>query len=363
MKEGHHVMIEYVEQMLREKRSEIELNEEAMSLFLEAMEEVEIKTFPVLKGTKITIRTPEQQKALEKILKKIRLRTAEKDNVSKHFTINFHDKLEEAEDQLDVKTAGIALTLSLYLDKQSDGVLKINGEIMTKQDIDSILGMDDETCKKELDILKEKGILFYKRERIEVIELRGKNKGRTKTISANVYRMNPRHHCMGYLLEDTKDISFTKVFKEAAKEYLEYISIEARGLLYKMLRFVHFQSYYLVMEPNRDLRNDKDKTFYENIQDEVLRKNILAKQQDINMDDLVQLSGKSKRTVERYIKEWEYARIVLKNGRGKKACFLMNPKLFTRQEIHCPYAVSTIFHFDKVQAQKAPHTKKRKRKK
>lgn len=354
-------MLAYIEQLMREKRSDIVLNEEALHLFLEMMDEVEIKTIPMLKGSTITIRTPEQQKEFNRILKKIKLRIQEREVPSKHFTINFHDKLSEVEEALDVRTAGVALTLSLYMERKSGGLLKINGEVMTKQDIDDILAMDDETAKSHLDALKALGILDYKRQKVEVIETKGKNKGKIKNISANVYKMNPHHHYMGYLLGANKERDFTKVFKEAAKDYLDYISLEARGLLYKLLRFVHFQSYYLVSNPNQDLRSERELTFYENIQDERIKRTILDAQNDLTMDDFIALTGKSRRSIERYIKEWEYARIVIKNGRGKKASFLINPSIFTRQEAHCPYTVSTIFHFDKVKPQKAPHMKKKKK--
>lgn len=354
-------MIEYVEKLVQEKSQDIQLNEEAMQLFMEVMDEVEIKTIPIIKGTTITIQTEEQRKMFQRILKKINLRMQERDNPTKHFVINFHDSLEQVEDELNVKTAGVALTLSLYMERKSDGILKINGEIMTKQDIDSILDMDDQTSKAHLDALKEHGILNYHREKIEVLETKGRNKGKMKTVTANVYQMNPYHHYMGYLVGDNKERDFTKIFKEAAKTYMDYVSLEARGLLYKLLRYVHFQSFYLVSNPNIDLRLDREKTFYENIEDDQIKKTILHKQHDLTMDDFAHLTGKSRRMVERYIKEWEYARLVIKNGRGKKASFLMNPTIFTRQEAHCPYTVSTIFHFDKQKPQKAPHLKKRKK--
>jgi DNA-binding transcriptional ArsR family regulator len=354
-------MLAYVEELVKEKRKEIELNEEAMNMFVEMMDDVELKTFPIVKGTTISIRTHEQQQQFQRMLKKINLRIQERDNPTKHFIINFHDTLGKIEDQLDVKTAGVALTLSLYMERKSGGLLKINGEVMTKQDIDEILGMDDETCKGHLDVLKTFEIIDYKREKVEVVETRGRNKGKTKVISANVYKINPNHHYMGYLLDGNKERDFTKVFKEAAKEYLEYVSLEARGLLYKMLRYVHFQSYYLVKNPNSDLRKDREKTFYENIKNESIKKEILNDQQDLKIQDFVEITGKSQRTIERYIKEWEYARLVIKNGRGKHATYLMNPSIFTRQESQCPYAVSTTFLFDKVKAQKAPHLKRRKK--
>lgn len=354
-------MLAYVEELVKEKRKEIELSEEALKLFMEVMDDVEIKTIPLVRGTTISIRTEEQQREFQKLLKKINLRIQERENPSKHFTMNFHDTLEKVEEQLDVKTAGVALTLSLYMDRNSDGILKINGEIMTKQDIDEILGMDDETCKEQLDLLKGLGVIDYQRAKMEVVEIKGRNKGKTKNISANIYKMNPNHHYMGYLLGDDRNRQFTKVFKEAAKDYLDHISLEARGLLYKLLRFVHFQSYYLVTNPNNDLRVDKEKTFYENIKEENLKKEILHMQEDLTIDGFIEITGKSRRTVERYIKEWEYARLVIKNGRGKNASFLMNPSIFTRQEAHCPYAVTTTFHFDKLKPQKAPHLKKRRK--
>lgn len=354
-------MLQYVEKLVKEKREEIELNEEALKLFLEVIDEVELKTFPIMKGSTITIQTQEQRKKFQQVLKKINLRIQERDNPSKHFTINFHDSLKGVEDRLDVKTAGVALTLSLYMERKSDGILKVNGEVMTKQDIDEILGMDDETCKFHLDSLKKQGVIDYQREKVEILETRGRNKGKSKIISANVYKINPNHHYMGYLMGENKERDFTKVFKEAAKDYLEYISLEARGLLYKLLRYVHFQSYYLVMNPNVDLRIDKEKTFYENIKEDEIKKDILTAQQDMGMENFIALTGKSQRTIERYIKEWEYARLVIKNGRGKSATYLMNPSIFTRQEAQCPYAVSTTFHFDKIKPQKAPHLRKRRK--
>lgn len=354
-------MLEYVEKLVNKNRDDIELNEQAMKLFLEAMEEVEFKTIPIIKGTTITIQTEEQKIAFKKILKKINLRLEERENPTKHFTINFHDRLKQVEEELEVKAAGIALTLSLYMELKSDGILKINGEVMTKQDIDEIFKMDDETSKYYLDVLKNQGILDYKRGKIEVMETRGRNKGKMKVITANVYKINPHHHYMGYLVGENKERDFTKIYKEAAKNYLDYISLEARGLLYKLLGNVHFQSFYLVSNPNDDLRIDREKTFYENIENETYKKNILHKQENLTMDDFVALTGKSTRTIERYIREWEYARIVIKNGRGKKATYLMNPSIFTRQEATCPYAVSTTFHFEQVKPQKAPHLKKKKR--
>lgn len=328
------------------------LNAEMVQLLMEVSDNIEMLTIPILEGSKVTVRTPAQQKLWEQLQRKMKLRLEKRKTPSKHFTMNFHDQLVQLARALTIQEAGVLLTLSLYMELGSHGVLKINGEYMTKQDIDDILGMTNTASKKILDSLKSTCVLDYKRQKIKVFITRGKNKGKMKTITANVYSINPSIIKMGSLANKLK--GFTKLYKEAGKLHFDFLSIEARGLLFKLLHFVHFQSYHLSVLPNNDLRIDETKTYFENIQNKESEKIMLQKSMNLNTDNLVEITGKTKRTINRYIREWEYARIVIRNGRGRKASFIMNPLLFTRQEEYCPYAISLMHIFKQLEPTKAP---------
>lgn len=344
-----HIFYDIVEEVAGEKQ--YLLTAEMASLLQELTQEIEIKTIPVLDGSKVIVKTPGQQKAWQQIQRKMLLRMGQRGDNTKHFTINFHQGMQN-KSGLSMKAAGAALTLSLYMELKSEGTLKIHGEFLTKQDIDDILGENKKTVKKILDELKRTNVIKWYRQRHQVPITKGKNKGQMKVVTANTYTMDPSIMYMGAIPRNEKDKAFTKVFKEEAKRYLEFLSLEARGLLFKLLPYVHFQSYILSHHPNFDVRADEEKTFYENIKDPRTEKLVLKRYNSIVISDLVRISTKSLATVQRYIKEWENARVVLKNGRGERAVFLMNPNLFTRQEIHCPYAVSLMHIFNQVQPKK-----------
>ncbi|MGO4349293.1 hypothetical protein AB4Z45_27765 [Paenibacillus sp. MCAF9] len=258
-----------------------------------------------------------------------------------HWVASFH-KENEALSEISIQTAGAIMTLMLYLNIHGDGILMINGEPVTKQDIDDILGVDDKTSKSYLDEAIEYKILSWTRQKIEVPITFGKDKGKRKKISANVYTINPEYICMG-TFPNTKT-PFTRVFKTKAKKHIEFLSIEARGFLYKLLPKIHFQSHYITNNPNLDLRKDKNYTYFKNIEQKTLFAN-----ECLNIYDLTQIAGKSKAVVDRYYLEFEAARIMLKDGMGRKSKFFVNPGLLTRNNFNCEFAVSLEYIFDQTE--------------
>lgn len=258
-----------------------------------------------------------------------------------HWVAAFH-KENDVLNKISIQTAGAIMTLMLYLDIHGNGVLMINGEPVTKQDIDDILGVDDKTSKSYLDEAIEYKIISWARQKIEVPITFGKDKGKKKKISANVYTINPEYICMGTF--PNTNTSFTRVFKTKAKKHIEFLSIEARGFLYKLLPKIHFQSHYITNNPNFDLRKDKNYTYYKNIEQKTLFANEYS-----NIYDLTKIARKSKAVVDRYYLEFEAARIMLKDGKGKKSKFFVNPGLLTRNNYKCEFAISLEHIFDKTE--------------
>ena len=335
--------------------------EELVNALTATLNEIEMIHVPVILGSNVIIRTPAQQETWELMKKKMALSLAERDDNTRHFMMTFHDTLENIEARLETKAAGVALTLSLYMDLGSNGILKINGNHMTKQDLYEILGLEQDMVKKVTDTLKDLNVLTYKREAVESVITRGKNKGKTRRISGNVYRMDTNFSFMGSFDKEQKDRSFTKTFKEEAKKYLEYISLDSRGFLLMLLKNIHFQNFYLVHNPNADYRlhKNKDMPFYKSISTEAGKLYMYETQKSLNLNDMIQLTGKSRRTIERYLRELEYSRILLKNGRGQKAIYQVNPRIFTRQEGVCHYTETIITQFDLVKPKTAPKNVKK----
>jgi hypothetical protein len=268
-------------------------------------------------------------KKSEDALKKHLERAKEKESgwriATKHWVANFHDGLETIDIKMDDITGGIALTLSMYQELDSNGVFKIDGEYMWKQDIDTIIGMKEKASRRHLKNLQELGVLNWDREK------------------HNVYTMNPQFHFMGNFPDDQKGKEFTKIFKESMKEVLPKLSLGARGILYKFLRKVHVQNYFLTFEPNFDLRKQMDKSFFDN-----LEKRTLKEPEYIGIHDIVELygNGKSKRMLEKYLSELDDVNILQKFGRGRNSKYQVNPKFISKQDIYCPYAISTIYNFE-----------------
>lgn len=241
---------------------------------------------------------------------------------------SFHKKLEIISPRISLISGGIIMTLLPYMEKNT-GYLKINGERMTKSDMEDVLGLKKDAVRKHLQELKSYKIINWVRTKEERIITKGKYKGTTNATSSYIFKIDPQFHMYGSF----GDKKHTKVFRTSAKEQINMISLEARGLLYKVLHKVHYQSYFLSDQPDFDLRTDKTQTLIDSYQvTDGSQIGILKDEYFITRNRLKDISGRSEKTVRRYIKEWEYARIVQQIGRGKHTAFLLNPNVLTRQK-------------------------------
>jgi hypothetical protein len=151
-------------------------------------------------------------------------------NDNRHYVNCYHDPVEELNEKLEVNELGAIMKLLPYLRINSGGRLISDGKRMGIAEIRKAIGKGDRWTVSLVKTLVEQDVLISEKE------------GRR-----NVYNVNERYHTIGHTF---KDSYYTKLYQTKTRTDIKDISIQAAGVLYKMLPFFHYSKYYLCENPN-----------------------------------------------------------------------------------------------------------------
>lgn len=236
-------------------------------------------------------------------------RRKEQWNKGKHWSAAYHDAVKVASEQINNEEAGCIMHMLTFLSVHSNGRLEQDGKPLTKNDIALSI---DKKPRRTYDILKkleEVGVLLVSKE------------GRQ-----NVYYINADYHSMGVNIK--QGMHFTKLFKHKTKELIKDLSLHDSGILYKMLPYFHYQSFYLSDNPNEDLREDVTKSWDENVKNQTYK---LASH--LSQSKWAILLGCGRTSLNKCFNILENLEIIMKQKVGNnKATFIIHPDVMYRME-------------------------------
>lgn len=146
-------------------------------------------------------------------------------NGGRNFIACFPQELRKINHEITLIEAGAAMRLLGYLRWNENGRLIDKGKSLTVKDLSKIFGKGLTATK---DILK----------RLESFDL----VGRARDGKSNAFFINPRFFQFG---GGTKTKDYTKLFIVKSRNLVEELSIQEAGLLWKVIPYFHFATYYL----------------------------------------------------------------------------------------------------------------------
>lgn len=154
---------------------------------------------------------------------------ASKRNTRQYIT-SYHEPNHELRRLLDIAELGAVMKLIPYMRRDKGGDLYADGKRMSVAEIAKAVGKSKRWAEGVVKTLISVGVLTEKRD------------GRRK-----VYGVNPRYHTMG---ETVPGARYTKVYQTKTRSDVKDISVQAAGLLYCMISFIHYERLYLVHNPD-----------------------------------------------------------------------------------------------------------------
>lgn len=142
----------------------------------------------------------------------------------------YHEPVAALNGILDVNELGAIMKLIPYIRMNSDGHLYRDGKRMTIELLAKAIDKSVNQSRRIVNRLFDVGVLT-----------------RDKVGRSFVYGVDDRYHSMGYVI---KGEQYTKVLQVKTRTDIRDLSIEAAGVLYKMLPFFNYVHFYLTDNPN-----------------------------------------------------------------------------------------------------------------
>lgn len=214
----------------------------------------------------------------------------------KNWVASYHDPIREVITGLTLTEAGVIIKLLPFLRFKSDGKLIKNGKPLKQMDIQRIFKRGKVATTKILTRLEELSVIHVLKE------------GRS-----NVYSISANFHTMG----DVKNgESFTKLYQVKTQEIVANLDLNEVGLLYKILPFFHFQTYYLCSNPNeQDAKEIKH----------------------LNRDGLASEIGHEPETVSRLMVHLRNAGVIMQQRAHRSETYLVRPDIMFRKDSEDEY--------------------------
>jgi predicted transcriptional regulator len=194
---------------------------------------------------------------------------------------------------LELNELGALLKLLPYMQFKKDGLLIKEGRTMTMKEIEGIIGTSTRQTKRIIKRLVEKAL----------INREGNNRNPK-------YIVNNRYHTMGAEIQN--NMKFTKLFNVETRKRTKDISLHEAGLLYKILPWFHYESYYLCSNP------------YEPSPEEI---------HHLNHKELSECIGEDERTVYRHLQNLMRKGFIMQlKGYGGAVIYKVNPDIMFRNK-------------------------------
>ncbi len=252
----------------------------------------EIGTF-IPDGSGVTYRTEEQRETARQHFERERMKLTYR---GLNWVACYHEAILGIVRDLSLIEAGALIKLLPFLRFKSAGKLVADGKPLKQADIARILGRKK---RQTIDILAQL-------EKLRVITC--EKEGRS-----NVYYISVDFHSMGDVVEGA---SFTKLYQVKAREIAEELTLSEIGLLYKILPFFHYQTYYLCENPDEE-------------NPEVIR--------HLNREQLAEKIGHDPQTVTELVGKLRSKGVLMTTGSRNTTHYLVHPDVMFRKEYEDEY--------------------------
>lgn len=252
----------------------------------------EIGTF-IPDGSGVTYRTEEQREAARRHFERERMRLTYR---GLNWVACYHEAILGIVRDLTLIEAGALIKLLPFLRFKSAGKLVTDGKPLKQSDIARVLGRGKTQTIEILNRLEALGVISCEKE------------GRS-----NVYYISVEFHTMGNVMEGA---SFTKLYQVKAREIAEELTLSEIGLLYKILPFFHYQTYYLCENPDEE-------------NPEVIR--------HLNREQLAEKIGHDPQTVSDLVGKLRSKGVLMTTGSRNTTHYLVHPDVMFRKEYEDEY--------------------------
>lgn len=210
---------------------------------------------------------------------------------TRHYITSYHEPVRSLARILEINELGAVMKLIPYMRRDKGGDLYANDKRMGVDEIAKAVGKSKRWAEGVIRTLITVGVLTEKRE------------GRRK-----VYGVNPEYHTMG---ETVPGARYTKVYQTKTRSDVKDISVQAAGLLYCMIPFIHYERLYLVHNPDE---GDSDALIH------------------MKQADLAREIGVEEQTVTRGMKELSRHGFVMRSEAYGAIVIKMNPDVMYRKK-------------------------------
>ena len=246
--------------------------------------------------------------SMEAYKKKKELEEQQEKNKGKNWVAGYHEPIKQISHQLELHEAGAIMKLLLYLHFKQEGKLIKEGRPLNTTEMQNIFGRKRTQTSQILKKLVSLEILEKKKE------------GRS-----TVYYINSHFHTIGETIK--KGTSFTKLYKAKATEVLEKVDLFEAGMLYKVLPYFHFQTYYLCANPDEEDLNALD---------------------HLTQEALADLIGHDVKTVSHYMSHLEDQGVLMIQKQSNTKRYLIHPDLMFRKEFEDEHTRVVRFQFEQL---------------
>lgn len=211
----------------------------------------------------------------------------------------YHEPIKDITSKLKLHELGTVLKLLPFLSfKHQDGLLTKDRQPMTMDDIAEAIGKSKRAATTVITTLVDAGVIV-----------------KQGTNRKPLYYVDRQYHTIGKTREGAQ---FTKLYQNQTKLRADKLSIQEAGLLYKMLPYFHYQTYYLCTNPNANTEDGE-------VLDHLSRKT------------LAELIDEDYKTVKNGINSLSDNGFVVKVSSHKVTHLLVNPDVMYRQESETEY--------------------------
>lgn len=185
-------------------------------------------------GNVVQIRNIEKIEAQRKYAQ---IQRASEERSQKRYVNCYHEPIKDITSKLKLNELGALLKLLPYLRFNGNGLLEAKGKPMSSVAVAQAIGKSGSTSKRVLDSLIEEGVIVKEGER-----------------KSTRYYVAEKYHTIGYTLQGQR---YTKLYQVETRKKAENLSIQEAGLLYKMLPYFHYTTYFLVANPDADTKEEE----------------------------------------------------------------------------------------------------------
>ncbi|WP_047153718.1 hypothetical protein [Aneurinibacillus tyrosinisolvens] len=279
---------------------------------------------------------PDARKAIDAFLRRKRMGL----HRNQRYVVSFLNSVEKTRDFLTEFEAGCLLTLCIHINMNSDGLLEKDDKPMSREEIIEALGISREKARQLFDKLVELGIIIKEDMKTISQVKNGKDIGKEKVVNIKIFRISPEFHLMGEMDAEQKKTPFVKMYHTHAMRIFKRLDMEHRGALYKLLANFHYQSYYLCLNANEDLRRNKKQSW-----NRVFMEQTYKPIQHIGLQGFADILQVNLRTARKRLEVLEEANAIKTDGKGDKLKIILNPIVFSRLQNPDAYSMFLIGQF------------------